>query len=140
MGGEVDFEMPEGKTRIEDSTEWRRAFKDLKEDISEIKVTIREDVKEPLKQLTEVVSKIGIQEERMAGIVDRVGTLERSNDKLWTFVREWHDQCITRQALVPGMPEHPGQWWNNKVACTMYKVFWLAVSALIGLAIGRAYL
>ena len=48
--------------------DWQNAFDSLRDNIEDIKETIRVDVKEPLKELTKVISSLAVQEEKIDSI------------------------------------------------------------------------
>lgn len=103
----------------------------IKDDITEIKGTLRE--------LNRAVAKIAVQEERMTGMDKRLSIAEDAIKELTAFTRAWHDECIKRQAAKRAAPARD-DWWDSKVAGVTYKVFWVVISAIIGLWAGRRFL
>ncbi len=113
------------------SNDVKATVHNIKDDITEIKGTLRE--------LNQAVAKIAVQEERMMGMDKRLSIAEDAIKELTAFTRAWHDECIKQQAAKKAAPARD-DWWDSKVANTMYKVLWIGLSALLGIWIGQKYL
>lgn len=78
--------------------DWQNAFDSLRDNIEDIKETIRVDVKEPLKELTKVISSLAVQEEKIDSINKRLTVTERSLKEVWCSYYELREDYSKRDA------------------------------------------
>ena len=111
--------------------DWQNAFDSLRDNIEDIKETIRVDVKGPLKELTKVISSLAVQEEKIDSINKRLTVTERSLKEVWCSYYELREDYSKRECNAS-----PQDWWNGRVAEFFHKAFWISLSAVIGWLVG----
>lgn len=122
--------------------DWKLVLESLRREITDVKETIKTDVKEPLKQLTKIISNLAVQGERIDNLNSRVTATETDISLVWKTIHELKDLAIkaTKQCNVANNNNNKGQepqeWWDGKVAGFLYKLLWLVVAGTVGLILG----
>lgn len=105
-------------------------LRELREDVKEIKSTVKE--------LAVVAQNQALQNQRIDGIERRTGKLEVEIEHTWDCIRKIDRRCLEREPVVKfghrlmESPSHsPDDWWNLLIGSAVRNGIWIVVTGVM---------
>jgi hypothetical protein len=105
-------------------------LRELREDVKEIKSTVKE--------LAVVAQNQAVQNQRIEGIERRTGKLETEIEHTWECIRKIDRKCLEREPVVKfghrlmESPSHsPDDWWNLLIGSAVRNGVWIIMTGVM---------
>jgi len=105
-------------------------LRELREDVKEIKSTVKE--------LAVVAQNQALQNQRIDGIERRTGKLESESERAWECIRKIDRRCLEREPVVKfghrlmESPNHsPDDWWNLLIGSAVRNGVWIIMTGVM---------
>ncbi len=106
-------------------------LRELREDVKEIKSTVKE--------LAVVAQNQAVQNQRIEGIERRTGKLETEIEHTWECIRKIDRKCLEREPVVKfghrlmESPNHYSHddWWNLLIGSAVRNGIWIVVTGVM---------